>query len=107
MSRKQNNRLEIGLDTLTLDIPTEYELLENAYDFVSDRTNNIIGTLTKKTGKTRGYRLNLNLPKCLYDSNIKPLTEFDFFHFKEIVQMVEKQMVDLFGENYPTLFVSV
>ena len=32
MSRKQNNRLEIGLDTLTLDIPTEYELLENAYD---------------------------------------------------------------------------
>ena len=34
MRRKQNNRLEIGLDTLTLDIPTEYELLENAYDFV-------------------------------------------------------------------------
>ncbi len=107
MSKKQNNKLEIGVDTLTLDIPTEYELLENAYDFVSDRTNNIIGTLTKKTGKTRGYRLNLNLPKCLYDSNTKPLTEFDFFHFKEIVQMVEKQMVNLFGENYPTLFVSV
>lgn len=107
MRRKQNNSLEIGLDTLTLDIPTEYELLENAYDFVSDRTNNIIGTLMKKTGKSRGYRLNLNLPKCLYDSNTKPLTEFDFFHFKEIVQMVEKQMVNLFGENYPTLFVSV
>lgn len=53
MSRKQNNKLEIGigLDTLTLDIPTEYELLENAYDFVSDRTNNIIGTLTKKQEK--------------------------------------------------------
>lgn len=57
MSRKQNNRLEIGLDTLTLDIPTEYELLENAYDFVTDRTNNLIGTLMKKTGKSRGYRL--------------------------------------------------
>lgn len=51
MRRKQNNKLEIGLDTLTLDIPTEDELLENAYDFVSDRTNNIIGTLTKKNRK--------------------------------------------------------
>lgn len=50
MSRKQNNRLEIGLDTLTLDIPTEYELLENAYDFVSDRTNNIIGSIMVMNG---------------------------------------------------------
>lgn len=104
--KKQNNQIEIGLDEIILDIPTEYELIENTYDFVSKRTGLIVGNLTHKQGKQRGYRLNINLPKCVHKTNTSPLTIYDFFHFQEIVNMIVEQIQQLFGDNFPALNVS-
>lgn len=110
MSKKQNkniNELWIGLDTLEIDINTEYEIVENTHDFISSKTGLVIGTLKYKQGKQHGYRLNICLPKCVHETNVKPLSVLDVYHLFEITQMIEKEMQQLFGENYPELVVSM
>ena len=73
-STKKKNLLEVGLDTIEIDIKTEYELVDNNYDFFSKRTGLVVGTMRHKQGKEHGYRLNINLPKCLRETNNHPFT---------------------------------
>lgn len=109
MSNKQNkniNELWIGLDTIEVDINTEYEIVENTHDFISSKTGLVIGTLKHKQGKQHGYRLNICLPKCVHETNVKPLSVLDVFHLFEITQMIDNEMQKLFGKEYPELIVS-
>ena len=98
--------MEVGLDTIEVDIKTEYELVENNIEFYSPKTGNKIGTMIHKQGKEHGYRLNINLPKCVHQTNLHPLTILDVCHLYEITEMVTNKMRELFGENYPLLRVS-
>lgn len=106
MGTKGKNELVIGLDTIELDITTEFELIENNHEFISPKTNEVIGILKHKQGRHHGYRLNVCLPKCLRKTNVIPLSIIDVVHLMEIVTMIEKQMKELFGESYPELIVS-
>lgn len=103
---KQKNLLETGLDTIAIDIKTEYELVENNFEFYSTKTGNRIGTMVHKQGKEHGYRLNINLPKCVNQTNLHPVTPLDVFHLHEITKMITNNMMELFGENYPSLMIS-
>lgn len=98
--------MSLGLDTVTIDIDTEFEVIENNYEFVSPKTGLAVGTLKHKQGKTHGYRLNICLPKCIRRENSEPLTIFDFYHLYEITKFITDEMQRLFGENYPELVVS-
>lgn len=107
-TKKQNKNVlvGVGLDTIQCDIPTEYELMENEHVFVSPKTGIEIGRLTRKQGQERGYRLNLCLPKCIRQDNVKPFTVLDAFHLYEVGQMITVQMQELFGKSFPQLYVS-
>lgn len=105
-TKKQNKNVLVGLDTIQCDIPTEYELMENEHVFVSPKTGIEIGKLTRKQGQERGYRLNLCLPKCIRQGNVKPFTVLDAFHLYEVGQMITVQMQELFGKSFPQLYVS-
>ncbi|MDY2814831.1 MAG: hypothetical protein SOU03_12900 [Dorea sp.] len=94
------------MDTIEVDINTEYEIVENNHDFLSPKTGLVVGTLKLKQGKQHGYRLNICLPKCVHETNIKPLSVLDVYHLFEITEMITKQMQDLFGKEFPELIVS-
>lgn len=104
-TKKQNNCL-IGIDTIECDIQTEYELVENEPVFFNPRTGIKIGELKRKRGKERGYRMSINLPKCIRENNIQPLSVLDEVHLFEIGKMISAQLEELFGKNFPQLFVS-
>ena len=97
----------MGLDGIELSVQTEYELIENSYEFISPKTNEVVGTLARKNGKECGYRLRICLPRFVRKQNIEPLTVFDFYHLKYIADAITKQMQELFGKNFPELTVSV
>lgn len=103
---KRGNILEIGLDTIEIDIKTNREINENIHEFYSDKTGNLIGTMKRKQGKERGYRLNINLPKCVNKTNFHPFTGLDGDSLLEITKMITEEMKKLFGEEYPELIVS-
>lgn len=105
-STKKKNLLEVGLDTIEIDIKTEYELVDDNYEFVSKRTGLVVGTIRHKQGKEHGYRLNINLPKCLRETNNHPFTVLDVVHLYEITEFITTEMKKLFGESYPELIVS-
>lgn len=104
--RSKANNIAIGLDSVEIDISTEYELIDNNYEFVSPRSGEVMGTLKHKQGKQHGYRLNLCLPKFMRKDNVRPLSVLEVVHLYEIVDYVSKQMEELFGEDYPELIVS-
>lgn len=103
---EQSKFFAIGLDTIEINIETEFELIENKHEFVSPNTGIVVGTLTHKRGKEHGYRLNICLPKCIRETNVKPITVLDVFHLFEITSFITNEMQRLFGENYPELVVS-
>lgn len=67
MDDKQHTKL--GIDTIEVVIDTPIEIIENNVIFQS-KTGIKIGELKHKQGKTHGYRLNINLPKCIRTSSL-------------------------------------
>lgn len=100
-----NNILDIGLDTITIDIKSNKRLKNNSCIFYNDITGNSIGKLIHKQGQEQGYRLIINLPKCLHNTNIKPYAVTDPEQLNETLNMITDKIHNLFGEEYTDLIV--
>lgn len=72
----ENQHTMLGIDTIEVVIDTPVEIIENNVIFESN-TGIKIGELKHKQGKTHGYRLNINLPKCIRTNNIEPFGVVD------------------------------
>lgn len=100
---KEQNVL-LGIDTIELVLDTPIEIAENNVIFHSN-TGTKIGELTHKQGRSHGYRLNINLPKCIRENNIKPFGIIDFPKLCEITKEITEQLKDHFGDYLPELVV--
>lgn len=99
---KQN--VLLGIDTIELVLDTPIEIIENNVTFTSNKGVKI-GELTHKQGKTHGYRLNINLPKCVRENNTKPFGVLDAFKLYEVTETITQQLKAQFGDYLPELFV--
>lgn len=68
-------------------IDTPIEIMENNVIFQSN-TGIKIGELKHKQGRTHGYRLNINLPKCIRSNNIEPFGVIDACRLYEVTQTI-------------------
>lgn len=94
----------IGVDTIELVIDTPLLITENSVVFVNSK-NKEIGTLVHSQGKTKGYRLTVNLPRCVRDNNIKPFNALDAFKIFDVIQIITSQLKEHFGDHLPELVV--
>ena len=104
MDDKQHTML--GIDTIEVIIDTPVEIIENNVIFKSN-TGIKIGELKHKQGKTHGYRLNINLPKCIRTNNIEPFGVVDACRLYEVTQTITEQLKEHFGDYLPELQVRV
>lgn len=102
MDDKQHTML--GIDTIEVVIDTPIEIIENNVVFQS-KTGIKIGDLKHKQGKTHGYRLNINLPKCIRTNNIEPFGIVDACKLYEVTQTITEQLKEHFGDYLPELQV--
>ena len=96
----------LGIDTIEVIIDTPVEIIENNVVFTSN-TGIKIGELKHKQGKTHGYRLNINLPKCIRTNNIEPFGVIDACRLYEVTQTITEQLREHFGDYLPELQVRV
>ena len=94
----------LGIDTIEVVIDTPIEIIENNVVFQS-KTGIKIGDLKHKQGKTHGYRLNINLPKCIRTNNIEPFGIVDACKLYEVTQTITEQLKEHFGDYLPELQV--
>lgn len=94
----------LGIDTIEVVIDTPIEIIENNVIFQS-KTGINIGDLKHKQGKTHGYRLNINLPKCIRTNNIEPFGIMDACNLYEVTQTITEQLKEHFGDYLPELQV--
>lgn len=105
----KHNKMEkqhtmLGIDTIEVVIDTPFEIIENNVVFKSN-TGIKIGELKHKQGKTHGYRLNINLPKCIRTNNIEPFGVVDACKLYEVTQTITEQLKEHFGDYLPELQV--
>lgn len=94
----------LGIDTIEIIIDTPIEIVENNVVFKSNMGIKI-GELKHKQGKTHGYRLNINLPKCIRTNNIEPFGVIDACKLHEVTQTITEQLREHFGDYLPRLLV--